>query len=454
MKNKNKLTISNKLLQRFNTSETILVISGYPSRKKNGTSHGVDWYTKTVLEPIATRTGQKFVVLADVNCDNRPQLRSGGRILVLRIFDKTKIHLYPQILEWLHFFSQIKKVVVHSEFCSKGKLWQYALLIPFLGLIRLAGRSITFFSHNVIADIGQLSGHLNIHANSTRAKIINFGLRLYYLSLALICHKIVVLDQTLAMILKKFMPESKILQTTIPVANKLKTLSKNKAKKLLGIPADHKVMINFGFVSWYKGADWIINTFDTLTKSGKLRKTTLLVAGGPTPSLENEPHYRSYYQKLLKKAASNNHIVISGFIPESEVGSYFAASDLMVLPYRTLMGASGCLTHALSYKLPFVISTQMRKLLNSPDVADVIANNKISKRDLTFTLTSQSLAKVGKTLKNPVLLKKLKQVSGDIAATRKINAVSMRDYHGIYSAPTEAQSFNMIKFLPALKSRI
>jgi len=61
-------------IQKFNHPDTVLVISGWPESSKHGqNNYGIAWYTKETVEPIANRYGQKFVILAETNHDNRPK---------------------------------------------------------------------------------------------------------------------------------------------------------------------------------------------------------------------------------------------------------------------------------------------------------------------------------------------------------------------------------------------
>jgi hypothetical protein len=129
----------NMNFKKFNNKETILVISGWPEvtgRKQN--SYGIAWYTKETIEPIAKRYGQKFVVLCETNHNNKPRITADGKILVLRIFDQKHKSLYPRILRYLAMFSKVKRVMVHSEFCTNGGIKNFVLLIPFLLLILFA----------------------------------------------------------------------------------------------------------------------------------------------------------------------------------------------------------------------------------------------------------------------------------------------------------------------------
>src|SRR6185369_2352713 len=107
-----------------------------------------------------------------------------------------------------------------------------------------------------------------------------------------------------------------------------KKISKRLAKSKLGIAQDQKVLLFFGFVTWYKGADWLIKTFDTLAK--KYPKAQLVIAGGPSYSLATKSHYKKYYHALEQIAKRNSQIRIAGFVDEKEIQTYFSAADLSI----------------------------------------------------------------------------------------------------------------------------
>ncbi len=447
-----------KLYQQFNTSDTTLVISGYPEKGRNGKSHGIAWYTQKYLEPLAQEYNQRFVVLAEKNHHNEPTLYADGKILVLRTFDNDRIHLYPQILNWLKTFSRIRNIHVHSEFGMKAGIWHFGLLIPFLALIKLAGRRITFFSHNVIDDIGVLSGHLNIKPNSLLAKSINFALRIYYAFLALLSDSIVVLDTAIADRLAQFVSKKKITTLAISVDKKTTRLSKRQAKSKLGIPPDEKVLLYFGFVSWYKGADWLINTFDSFTKSDKTTNTHLMIAGGQSYSLAHKSHYQTYYADLENTARNNDAIILTGYVQENDLDLYYAAADLVILPYRGFMGASGCLTHALAYDKPVMVSSKMNALFSNPDITQALVNTGLSQSTINFDLNLAGMVKIFDSLADRETLNQLRSFSKHVAQLRSPKHTAANDYQALIKDNDPQQntkvSTNVVDTRTSLQQRL
>jgi len=428
-----------RIIEKFNTPDTCLVVSAWPQKAGNKEiNHGVAWYTKLSLTEIAKKKGTKFVVLAEAGFDNTPELVERGKILVLRVFTPTHHSLYPAILRWLRVFNTIPHVFVHSEFGAGSGLLHYGLLLPFLALIRLTGKRITYVAHNVIADITFLQTHLGIDASPFVIDATNMLIHLHTLCIGKLVDRIVVLDEALKQRLEKILPATPIIASAIPVSP-AKIISRAKAKKFLKIPAGHKVMLSFGFLSAYKGSDWLVNAFHVHAKTALGSKTTLIMAGGPAHSVKNRSHYQDYYLELNRAAEASPNIRITGFVPEKHISIYFAAADLVVLPYRGLMGSSGGLTHALAYKRPFLFSTAMQDIWKNRDVQKAADAARVDKSRLFFPLSSVGMHELLKIVHSATKRAKLTQVSRILSDERTIQYHSDKAYNQIYAPRSYAE---------------
>lgn len=403
------------LINRFNEPDVHLVVSAWP---EEGVNHGIAWYTKLTLTAAAKQTGARFVVLAEQGKDNRPRLSVRGRVLVLRVFDKSHPSLYPTILTWLARFRRVTDVSVHSEFGVNAGLVHYLLLVPFLVLIKLTGRRLIYYAHNVITDISFLKRHLSLPEHYAVTDAINLIVRLHTIILGRLADRVVVLDAALARRLGTLVDEKKIISLPIPVKPQDRRTSKARAKASLGIPAGKRVVLAFGFVSAYKGTDWLMTAMDAAIKKSRSNDIHLVIAGGPAHSLADKPYYQIFYQALVRLAEKNPDITLTGFIPEREITRYFAAADLVVLPYRGLMGASGALTHALSYKKPFLVSEPMRAV--------------VPKGTRVFTLDPRGVQTILRTVRSTKTLKRLRLLSAALANSRRIEEVTTQAYNALY----------------------
>lgn len=421
--------------KKFNNKDTILVISGWPEvlgRKQN--NYGIAWYTKETIEPIAKRYGQRFVVLCETNHNNEPRLFAKGKILVLRIFDQKHKSLYPRILRYLAMFNKVDRVMVHSEFCTNGGIKNFVLLIPFLFLIRVLGRKhITYFSHNVITDLSGIAPHLNLNKNGLMFKILNFGLKyFYYKMLGILCSQIVVMDDEMKRRLTGFIPQKKITSHPFWIKPNESRITKEMARKKLGIPQGKFVVLYFGFITWYKGADWIINRFSNKTFAKRHNDTFLVMAGGEAHSLKDKPYYQKYYKAQVEKAAKARNIKLTGFVNDADIDLYFKAADVAIFPYRGLIGSSGAITYAIANKVPFVLSRKMRGALYNPTYQDAMERAGVVESDIAFPSSEKGFETFVSALKNKELLGKLSVVSSEILEKRTFEESISRYYDEIF----------------------
>lgn len=382
------------LINQFNRQDTYLIISDYPESSSRGEkNYGIAWHTKELLEPLAKKYGVRFVVLAENGVNNKPELYQDGKILVLRVFDPNHHSLYPTVLKWLNAFNKINSVHVHSEFCANGGIINQVLLIPFLLLIKIAGKQINYFSHNVVLTLNNIAPHLNLKKGSFIVNFLNTGLKFYYKSLDLLVDRFVVMDEVIFKRLSNFVSSKKITLIPFWIKKSLTVIPQEQAKKTLGFKKNDIILLYFGFITYYKGADWIIRTFKELKNTKLFRNVHLVMAGGPAYSLKDQAYYKTYFEKVMQSVKDEDRIHITGFVPEEKVDTYFAAANSVVFPYRGLIGGSATLTKTIGYQKPFIMSQPMHELLENDDFKNVLARNKTDINLLSFEYNHKSFYK-------------------------------------------------------------
>jgi len=108
-------------------------------------------------------------------------------------------------------------------------------------------------------------------------------------------------------------------------------MTKDEAKRQLGLSG--KVLLFFGFVRQYKGLDVALQAMpDVLAK----QKATLLVVGEFWRNKE-------FYLNLIRELDIGQSVrIVDEYIPNEEVGQYFAAADLVIQPYHSASGSGIC----------------------------------------------------------------------------------------------------------------
>jgi len=125
-----------------------------------------------------------------------------------------------------------------------------------------------------------------------------------------------------------------------PLQNRLSMRSK------LGIPADAKLCLFFGFIRKYKGLDLLLRALKEL--NARDESIHLIVAG---EFYDDESSYLS----IIKDLDLKNIHMHTDFIPNDEVSDYFSACDLVVQPYKTAT-QSGVSQVAYHFEKPMVVT--------------------------------------------------------------------------------------------------
>ncbi|TAL66882.1 MAG: glycosyltransferase [Bacteroidetes bacterium] len=121
---------------------------------------------------------------------------------------------------------------------------------------------------------------------------------------------------------------------------------KDKAREILNIPADKKVILFFGLIRNYKGLDLLIRAV------GELTNDYYLLAVGEVYGNEKE-----YFDLIRQSGVGDRVKFINQYVSDNDVAPYFSSADVCVLPYRSAT-QSGIIGVAYNFGLP-VITTDV-----------------------------------------------------------------------------------------------
>jgi glycosyltransferase involved in cell wall biosynthesis len=124
-------------------------------------------------------------------------------------------------------------------------------------------------------------------------------------------------------------------------------VTKEIARKHLGLPISEKIILFFGFIRKYKGLDLLLEAMnDTRIKEANIK---LLIAG---EFYENKEEYDS----IISKNNLNNSLYLrTQFIDNSEVKYYFGACDFVIQPYKNAT-QSGVTPLAYHFEKPMLVT--------------------------------------------------------------------------------------------------
>jgi glycosyltransferase involved in cell wall biosynthesis len=121
---------------------------------------------------------------------------------------------------------------------------------------------------------------------------------------------------------------------------------RDEAKHTLGLSG--RVILFFGYIRQYKGLHHLLRALPAILRRIDV---TLLVVG---ECYED----RAYYDELIESLSISEHVLfVDRYVPNDDIGTYFSASDIAVLPYEHAT-QSGIIQIAFGFNLP-VITTDV-----------------------------------------------------------------------------------------------
>ncbi|MCK5775130.1 MAG: glycosyltransferase [Bacteroidales bacterium] len=137
-------------------------------------------------------------------------------------------------------------------------------------------------------------------------------------------------------------------------------MDKSDARAKLGLEKDQKYILFFGFIRDYKGLDLLLEAMtDPRMKAENIK---LIIAGEFYAGEEKTRQYIKDYQ------LENSLVLRTDFIPNTEVGLYFNACDIVVQPYKTAT-QSGVTQIGYHFEKPMLVT-------HVGGLAEIIHHNK------------------------------------------------------------------------------
>lgn len=157
-------------------------------------------------------------------------------------------------------------------------------------------------------------------------------------------------------------PDAKYKVTPHPTYNafKIKDMTNAEARNILGIKKNAKVLLFFGFVREYKGLKYLLDAMPSIRQS--VPDIQLWVVGDFGSDRE------SYMEKIDSLKIEETVRMVEGYIADDEVEKYFAACDMVALPYISAT-QSGIVQIAYGFQKPVLVT-------NVGGLPDVVTDQK------------------------------------------------------------------------------
>ena len=140
--------------------------------------------------------------------------------------------------------------------------------------------------------------------------------------------------------------------------------TRSGARNKMGIDYEARVVLFFGYIRPYKGLGHLLSAVAELRDRGE--KIILVIAG------ECWDHKATYIKQIAFLGIADQVRFEDRYIPDSEVGDYFVASDVLVAPY-TSDSQSAVAAMGLSFGIPMIVTPFLAtRLPITPDTLQVV----------------------------------------------------------------------------------
>jgi glycosyltransferase involved in cell wall biosynthesis len=162
------------------------------------------------------------------------------------------------------------------------------------------------------------------------------------------CDGFITMSETVLADLRQFEKNKPALLVPHPLYDNFgEKISKEEAKKKLGLNLEDKIVVFFGFIRRYKGLDMLLEAMaDSRIKEQHIK---LLIAG---EFYEDEQPYR----KLIHDLHLEDRVILHNhFIADADVKNFICAADCIVQPYRNAT-QSGVTPLAYHFEKPMIVT--------------------------------------------------------------------------------------------------
>jgi len=329
----------------------VTLVAPYPTAgQRHAGPSGVASYAANLSHALAAR-GAAVEVVAPIEPDapDEPRRTRDGPIVVQRPFRRGA----RALLDAMSAAAATRAPVVHLQhelFLYGGPTAVPALLPALAGLQRRTRSVVTL--HQVV-DPGHVDRDFTaLHRVRVPAPLAKHALAGVQRSVASLAGACIVHERPFADTVRGsvVIPHG-VEQRSAP--------SPSDARRALGLD-DRLVVLCFGFVAPYKGLETALAAGQRVGADRAL----VVVAGGPHPRLAAAG---DRYASDLEARFEGPGARFTGWVPEADVATWFAAADVAAFPYPAPFSSSGALALALAHRTPVLLSTPMAACVGAPD---------------------------------------------------------------------------------------
>jgi glycosyltransferase involved in cell wall biosynthesis len=309
------------------------------------TGGGDKHYAMPLAASLASKGVQvDFIGSDQLDCEEVRRI-PGLRFLNLRGDQREDAGKSQKAIRILRYYARLLRYaagsdcrVLHILWNNKFELFDRTLLMLYY---RVLGKRIAFTAHNVNAAV----------RDSKDNWLNRLSLRIQY---ALCSRVFVHTDLMKRQLIEGFdLAANKV--TVIPYgindAVPIIGLTQESARTRLELRPNDRVLLFFGQIAPYKGLEFLIDATATLTRRDP--RIRLLIAGKVKRGWEQ--YWAETRLAIAKHEIGEQVVEHIRFIPDEEIELYFAAADVLVLPYTDIF-QSGILFLGFGFGIPVIAS--------------------------------------------------------------------------------------------------
>jgi len=345
----------------YQKNKRIGVITIYSGRgQKHVSNSALAGYTKNLLTSLSDNQRSNIVIFSDIKEKKMNFIED--RLEINECWSRGNFLYWYQIVKEIKKYKSIKIIHLQHEFNLFGGITTIPLSFLLLGILKFfLKKKIIITFHGVISQKKITKDFIESNNLKGSPYLMKMVFKLYYRLTMFFLDTVIVHEKYFSDILKKeYKYKKNIIVIPHGVENFKQTLTKEKARELLGIDKRKKVILYFGFLAGYKGIDLLIKGFSLLCDS-----YLLILAGGKPSRVQNDVSYNKWYQQFKQASELAKNVLTTGFVKEEDIEKYFMACDVVIFPYKVAMSSSGPMSFAIGYEKPFLASDVFSKVISN-----------------------------------------------------------------------------------------
>lgn len=326
----------------------VAIVAPYPGAgQRHGGFSGVASYTANLANALADQ-GAEVTVVATLE-EGEPPVSLDGRVRVERCFRRGVAALPVAARAAVATGAP----VVHFQ--HETFLWGGPAALPGIvpALVRGKHRNVVTM-HQVVDPADVDRSYTQLHRVTAPALVARQAVRSLQAAIRRLADATIVHEPSF----RRFVPGAVVIPHGV---ERRVTPPQDEARARLGVRGDGLVVLCFGFLAPYKGLEAVLRAAELAGPA-----VELVVAGGAHPRLGG----RDVYGERLR-ARWSDVARFTGWVPEEDVSPWFAAADVVVFPYPQPFASSGALALAMAHATPALVSKQLARSAELPDVLAV-----------------------------------------------------------------------------------